>query len=39
MDLNLIFGGDATIEDLIELHDKKGLEFVVEDGQISEIIF
>lgn len=39
MDLNLIFVDEATIEDLIELHEKKGIEFVISDGYISEIIF
>lgn len=38
MDINLIFGGEVTIEDLIELHDKKGFEFVISDGYISEVI-
>ena len=37
MDLNLIFGGYATLEDLCVLHEL-GFEFVVEDGQVSEVI-
>ncbi len=38
MDANLIYGGQATLEDLIELHEKKGFEFVIEDGEISDVI-
>lgn len=37
MDLQLIFGGEATLEDLCALYEL-GYEFVVEDGQISEVI-
>lgn len=35
MDFKLIFSGEATIEDLCELHDKKGYEFVIENGVIT----
>jgi hypothetical protein len=38
MDINLILTGKATLEDLYELHDKKGFEFVCEDGQVTECI-
>lgn len=37
MDLKLIFGGEATLEDLCALHEL-GYEFIIEDGQISEVI-
>ena len=37
MDINLIFEGRATIEDLIELHEKKGYEFTIEDGHITKV--
>jgi len=35
MDFKLIFSGEATLEDLFELHDKKGYEFVIENGVIT----
>lgn len=38
MDVSLIYGGQATLEDLIELHEKKGFEFVIEDGVIKDVI-
>lgn len=38
MELELIYGGQATLEDLIELHEKKGFEFVVEDGVIKNVL-
>lgn len=38
MDISLIFGGNATLEDLTELHEKRGFEFVIEDGVITEVI-
>lgn len=28
----------ATLEELYELHEKKGYEFVIEDGVISDVI-
>lgn len=37
MDINFI-KANATLEDLCELHDKKGMEFVIEDGKITEVI-
>ena len=37
MELNLIYGGQATLEELIELHEKKGFEFVIEDGVITDV--
>ena len=38
MDEKLIYGGQATLEDLYELHEKKGFEFVIEDGVITDVI-
>lgn len=38
MDISLIFSGQATLEDLYELHDKKGLEFIVEGGVITNVL-
>lgn len=38
MELNLIFGGYATVEELIELHEKKGFEFVIEDGGVTDVL-
>ena len=38
MELNLIYGGQATLEELIELHEKKGFEFVIEDGVITNVL-
>ena len=38
MGIDLIYGGQATIEDLIELHEKKGFEFVIEDGVITDVL-
>lgn len=38
MEPSLIYGGHATLEDLIELHEKKGFEFVVEDGVITDVL-
>lgn len=37
MDVNLIFGGYATLEDLYVLNEL-GFEFVIEDGQVTEVI-
>lgn len=37
MDLDLIFGGQATIEDLLALHEL-GFEFVIEGGAITDVI-
>jgi len=39
MELNLIYGNEATLEDLVELHDKKGFEFVIEDGVITNVLY
>ena len=39
MEINLILGGNATLEDLVELNEKMGYEFVIEDGQITEVIY
>lgn len=38
MDLKLIYEGKATLEDLYELHDKKGFEFVVADGVVKNVL-
>lgn len=38
MDIGLIFGGNATPFDLMELYDKKGYEFTIEDGKVTKII-
>lgn len=37
MDLNLIYGGEATVEDLCRLNEL-GFEFVVEDGVITNVL-
>ncbi len=37
MEEKLIYEGKATLEDLYELHDKKGYEFVVENGVITNV--
>lgn len=37
MDVGLIYEGKATLEDLVELHEKKGYEFLIEDGVISDV--
>ena len=37
MDFNLIYGGQATIEDLIALHEL-GFEFVIEGGAITDVL-
>lgn len=39
MDLKLIFSGLATLEDMYELNEKKGVEFVIENGRVTEVIF
>lgn len=38
METNLIFSGNATLEDLYELNEKKGFEFVVEDGKVTQVL-
>lgn len=38
MDISLIFSGEVTPFELLELHEKKGYEFVIEDGQVTAII-
>ena len=37
MDLKLIFGGEATVEDLCKLN-QLGFEFVIEDGVVRNVI-
>lgn len=37
MDLSLIYGGEATVEDLCKLNEL-GFEFVVEDGVITDVL-
>lgn len=39
MDMGLILNGNATLEDLYELNEKKNIEFVINDGQITEVVF
>ena len=38
MELNLIYGGQATLEDLETLHSL-GFEFVVENGEITNVLY
>lgn len=38
MELNLIYGGCATLEDLVELNEKKGFEFIIEDGKCTDVV-
>lgn len=37
MELDLIYGGEATIEELLVLNEL-GFEFVVEDGGITDVL-
>lgn len=37
MDISLIFEGKATLEELYDLHEKKGYEIVVKDGNVVEV--
>ncbi len=37
MDTNLIYGGNATLEDLYAMN-LQGYEFVIEDGVITNVI-
>lgn len=37
MDINLIYGNEATLEDLVVLNGL-GFEFVVEDGVITDVL-
>lgn len=37
MELDLIYGGEATLEDLITLNEL-GFEFVVEGGAITDVL-
>lgn len=37
MNIGLILEGKATLEDLQELHDKKGIEVVIENGKVTAI--
>lgn len=37
MEERLIYGGEATLEDLHRLH-MLGYEFVIEDGQITNVL-
>ena len=37
MEPNLIYGGQATLEDLIALHNL-GFEFVIEDGVVKDVL-
>lgn len=38
MDIRLIYEGKATAEDLQELHEKKGFEFVIERGKVTKVL-
>lgn len=38
MDFNLIYGGQATLEDLMILHNL-GFEFVVKHGEIVDVLY
>lgn len=37
MELRLIYNGQATLEDLYELYEKKGYEFVIADGKVAAV--
>ena len=37
MDINLIYGNEATLEDLVVLNGL-GFEFVIEDGVVTDVI-
>lgn len=37
MDLSLIYGGEATVEDLCRLNEL-GFEFVIENGVITDVL-
>lgn len=37
MELNLIYGGNATLEDLYALNEL-GFEFVIEDGVVTNVL-
>lgn len=34
-----IYNDEITLEDLYELNEKEGLEFVIEDGVITDVLF
>ena len=38
MENNLIYGEKVTLEELTELNEKYGIEFVFEDGKLAKII-
>ena len=38
MEFDLIYGGNATLEDLIVLNDL-GFEFVIEGGLITDVLY
>lgn len=35
--MELIYGNEVTLEELVELH-KKGFEFVIEGGEITNVV-
>lgn len=37
MEINLIYGGQTTLEDLCALHEL-GFEFVIEDGEVTNVL-
>lgn len=38
MNINLILEGKATLEDLLELHETKGIEIVVDNGGVTDVL-
>lgn len=38
MEIGLIYEGVATVGDLMELNEKKGFEFIIEDGAITNVL-
>lgn len=39
MDLKLIYEGKATLEDLYELHERRGFEFIIADGGVVNVLY
>lgn len=38
MSLEVIIGNDVTLDDLYKAYEKKGVEFIITDGQVKEVI-
>lgn len=36
---NMIYGKEATLEELYELNETKGYEFVIEDGRVTHVLY